>query len=62
MRAVLGQQKEKRNDGKENFISLILFCMIAAPKWIRRVLLEEERVGRREFPVRNIPNLVYKQD
>lgn len=68
---VLGQQKEKKNDGKENFISLILFCMITAPKWIRRVLLEEERVGRSEFPIRDIPNLisirdipnlVYKQD
>lgn len=57
-----GSARGKKNDGKENFISLILFCMIAAPKWIRRVLLEEERVGRREFLIRDIPNLVYKQN
>lgn len=46
-----GSAKGKKNDGQENFISLMLFCLIAAPKWIRRVLLEEERVGRREFPI-----------
>lgn len=57
-----GSAKGRKNDGKENFITLMFFCMIAAPKWIRRVLLEEERVGRREFPIRYIPNLVYKQD